>query len=416
MALEYGFSLATIAHRLRRFRYFHALAKWVRRDFWSGLLEGYVEFLRWAFRFSQKWGPPSQTFSIYQALRTGDPGLPGRIVLEDQGVPIVNPDSLFRRPYYNQHKEQPWPVFWSKHAAAKLAAESLALMDGKSVCIESVYQFKRLRLDPAYRFFQLPKPVKLSGNWTSIVSRWVPTNVFPNYTHWLLDALPRLALWPEFPPDTQILIPERLFPSQKESLAMLGVLDRCRFTSETHLEIEQYYFSSPTAMLDCYNPYAVNFLRRSFLPKADPDYSGPKKFFVTRTGSVRNLNNMAEVHDFFTRLGWALVQPAELTFAQQIKLFSEAEAICGTVGSGMTNAVFCKPGCQIVLLAQDFMADSWLEWISQVIKADFHFLLCPSGYRQVIQPGLDRVKELFAGLGHVTSATGSISHPPKNSN
>ena len=33
--------------------------------------------------------------------------------------------------------------------------------------------------------------------------------------------------------------------------------------------MENYYFSSPTTMISCYNPYGVNFLRSRFLPLAD---------------------------------------------------------------------------------------------------------------------------------------------------
>jgi len=400
MELEYGYSSATLAHKLRRFERIHRLIRWVRHGFWRGLVEAFIEWGRVAFSSCKRFGPPTDTFSVYQALRNGYPKLNGRVLLEDQGHPIVSENSLFALGPYRQHLQQPWPVFWSEHSQARLASESLAMLEEKSVCIESVYGFPRLRDDPAYRFFRLPPPTRLKGNWTSLVSRWVPTTGRPNYTHWLLDALPRLSVLLELPPDTQVLVPSSLFPSEKESLALLGLLDRCRFTSETHVEVERYFFCAPTAMLQCYNPYGINFLRSAFLPKADPHYSGPKKFFVARTGSVRNPKNVTELHDFFTRNGWALIQPAELTFAQQVKLFSEADAVCGTVGSGLTNSVFCRPGCQILLLAQDFMLDGWLDCISQVVKADYHFLICGSGYRNVIQPDLGRVKEVLSRMGH----------------
>lgn len=400
MELEYGFSLGTLAHKLRRFENLHRFARWLRHCLWGGLVEALIEWGRWTFSFSARFGPPTGVFSVYQALRTGHPKINGRVVLEDQGSPHVSEQSLLALGPYKEHLQQPWPIFWSEHLNARLGSESLALLKGKEVCLESVYGFPRVLMDPAYRFFRLPPPARLKGNWTSLVSRWVPTNGFPNYTHWLLDALPRLALLSEMPPDTQIVVPSTLFPSEKESLELLGLLDRCRFTSETHLEVERYFFSSPTAMLQCYNPYGIDFLRSAFLPKRDPDYAGPRKFFVARTGSVRNATNVNELHEFFTSIGWALVQPAELTFSQQIKLFSEADAICGTVGSGMTNAVFCRPGCQLFLLAQDFMLDAWLDCIAQVIKADYHFLICHSGYQQVIQPDLPQVKELLGRLGH----------------
>jgi hypothetical protein len=400
MHLEYGFTPATLAHELRRFKRFHRLLQWLRRCLWRGLVEAFLELCRWIFEHSERFGPPLYAFSVYQALRTGDPKTNGRILLHDQGTPVVREGSLLVIGGYEQHKEQPWPVFWSEHRNARLASESLALMNGKLVCLESVYGFKRMRKDPAYRFFRLPPPVKLEGNWTSIISRWGPTSCNPPYTHWLLDALPRLALLSEFPADTRIIVPGTMSQSRKDSLALLGLLDRSRLTSETHLELEHYYFSPPTSMLQGWNPYGINFLRTAFLPKRDPNYSGPRKFFINRSGFTRTPRNAVELNDFFTSIGWALVDPANLTFAQQIKLFSEAEAICGATGSGLTNAVFCQPGCQLALLAQDFLPDSWLEWISQIVKADYHYLICPSSYRHTVELEIPRLKDFLRKLGH----------------
>jgi hypothetical protein len=94
--------------------------------------------------------------------------------------------------------QQPWPVFWSHHPNANLVSTSLALANGKTLCLESVYGDRRAQIDPAWRAFRRPRPVHLPGNWTSIVSLWLQTKSRPDWTHWLLDALPRLAVLDEF--------------------------------------------------------------------------------------------------------------------------------------------------------------------------------------------------------------------------
>ena len=228
-------------------------------------------------------GPPVRLFSAYQALRCGCPRLEGRIVLEDQGWPVVREGSPLAAGSTEQHTDQPWPVLWSRHPGAHLVSNSLALVTPKKeLCLESVYGYRFYRADPASRYFRLPAPVVLDGNWTSIVSRWVPThsNTVPNHSHWLLDALPRLALLNEFPPDTRIVVPGKLAAYQWESLALLGISrDRFRPSPETHLQVENYYFSSPTSIVVCYNPYAVRFLRTAFPRKAGPQLFRSKTFF-----------------------------------------------------------------------------------------------------------------------------------------
>ena len=315
-------------------------------------------------------GPPFKFFSVYQALRCGWPKIEGRIVLADQGSPQVCAGSLLAEGSTEQHTEQPWPIFWSRHSPAHLVTSSLALVTPeKELCVESVYGHRFYQEDPAVRYLKLPPPVALAGHWTSIISRWVPNQgIVPNHSHWLLDALPRLALLQEFPADTRILVPAKLAAYQRESLAMLGLTgDRLRPAPETHLAVENYFFSSPPSMIVCYSPYAVRFLRESFLPKADRSYHGPKRFFITRRNITRNTGNNGELEQFFYQLGWGVIDLCDLTFAQEIQLFAEAEAICGIWGSGLTNTAFCRPDCAVVSMGHDYWTDGVLDWIIQVV-------------------------------------------------
>jgi capsular polysaccharide biosynthesis protein len=366
------------------------------------LVDGFWEFARGLFVNSTRFGPPARVFSVYQALRCGWPRLNGRIVLHDQGVPRVAGDSLLVTSGMQQHLWQPWPILWSEHSNARLITESLALlMPDKTLCVESAYNERCWRTDSASRYLRLPPLTRLDGNWTSIVSLWVPNRGFAIYGHWLHDALPRLLLLSEFPPDTKIIVPADLKPYQKESLELMGVWDRCRPTPERHLEVEHYFFSSPVSMIDCYNPYAVHATRKALLPKGDPSYSGPKKFYFHRTGKSRAIENSAEIRDFFRSKGWAVVNDVELTFAQTIKLFSEADAICSFVGSNMSNVIFCKPGCLVMHLVPDFWPDGWVDWIAQVVELDYHATLIPCGGRFVskIVIDLELIKKFFESEG-----------------
>jgi hypothetical protein len=391
-----------VAFNFRRWPGIHRVGRWLRRTLWVAVTRGFWEFARLLFSNSTRVGPPAGTFSVYQALRCGWPKLNGRIVLHDQGVPRVTGDSLMVTSGFRQHEEQPWPILWSEHSNARLITESLALlMPDKTLCIESVYNEKRWRTDTASRFLRLPPPTRLAGNWTSMVSLWVPNRGFAYYGHWLHDAFPRLALLPEFPLDTQIIVPADLRPYQKESLELLGVWDRCRPTPERHLEVEHYFFSSPTSMIDCYNPYAVHVTRKVLLPKRDPNYTGPKKFFFERTFKNRTIENSAEVSDFFRSQGWAVVRDMDLTFAQTIKLFSEADAICSFLGSNLSNVIFCKPGCVVMHLVPDAFLDGCLEWIAQVLELNCHALIIPCGgqFAPRLVIDLELIKKFYKSTG-----------------
>jgi capsular polysaccharide biosynthesis protein len=232
-----------------------------------------------------------------------------------------------------------------------------------------------------------------------VVSRWTPNTGVPTFSHWILDALPRLALLKEFPSDTKILVPAALADYQKETLKLLGLLDRVRYTPERHLVVENYYFSAPTAMISTYNPYGVNWLRSAFLPKADKSYRGPKRFIIQRKGKARGMKNEAEVNGFFRKLGWEIIDTEKLTFAQEVQLFANAEAFAGVLGSGFTNGVWSPPGCKIITFVADSWVDSWVEWICTVNELDYHWQIFPSDHEMMMTVDLAEVKKLLANAG-----------------
>lgn len=344
-------------------------------------------------------GPPKGSFSIFQS-HLFEKRRPSRIVLTDQGAPKTTPQSLLIKSGMLQHNCQPWPIFWSRHQDARLVSASLALLDDKKrVCRESVYGDLCLEDDPAWRYWNLPEPVTLKGNWTSIVSRWVPNSGVPTFSHWIMDALPRLALLKEFPPDTKILVPAKLAAYQIETLRLLGLLERVRHTPEPHVIVENYFFSAPTAMISTYNPYGVGWLRSAFLPLADKTYRGPKRFIIQRKGKSRGILNEAEVNAFFEKLGWAIIDTETLTFAQEIELFANAEAFAGVLGSGFTNGIWSSPGCKVITFVADSWVDSWVEWICDVNKLDYHWQIFPSDHAMMVRVDLDELKKLVANAG-----------------
>ena len=154
-------------------------------------------------------------------------------------------------------------------------------------------------------------------------------------------------------------------------------------------------------MIDCYNPYAVNYTRKALLAKGDPNYSGPRKFFLQRTSKRRAVQNIEEVADFFRNKGWAVVKDVDLTFAQTIKLFSEAEAVCSFQGSNMSNVLFCQPGCVVMHLVPDVNLDGWIDWIAETCNLNYHVSIvhCGGHDSTKIIMDLKQIGEFFASAG-----------------
>jgi len=87
---------------------------------------------------------------------------------------------------------------------------------------------------------------------------------------------------------------------------------------------------------------------------------GPKRIYVTRNaGATRRLTNEDAVLDVLRPLGFVVVDPGRLSFAEQIRLFAGAERIVGNCGAGLANLVFAPRGVRVFALTMPFMQDDF---------------------------------------------------------
>lgn len=128
-------------------------------------------------------------------------------------------------------------------------------------------------------------------------------------------------------------------------------------------------------MTGCYNPCAVQFLRRSFLHHADPAGDSPRRFYLRRVGKFRRITNEPEVLDFFRKRGWAIVDTEQMTLPQQIGLFSRAKMICAPHGAGLTNLLWCQPGCKVLELCASTFLNGVFEGLAQCVGANYRYLI-----------------------------------------
>ena len=344
-----------------------------------------IEALRRVPMSMSTFGPPKGTFSAYDLLKRGE--VEGEVLLERQEFAPIPPDAMRIVSGLNQHRHQPWPIFWTRHDDARLTASTLVLIDrSKRACLEAMYVEHHPK-DPAFRSVWLPPPKELGGNWTSIVSRWTRST---NFYHWFTDALPRLALLDRLPPDTGVL-PAHMEPFQVETLRWMGLEARFRPTAETHLVVGSYLFSSPTAMTGGTNPYAVRFLRDRVPRISDDEFRGPSKIYVVRRGKTRGVVNEDEVVTFLERRGWTAVDPESLSLTEQIRLFAGASAICGVHGAGLTNILWCSPGCTVIELIASNYLNGCFESISSCLDVRHRYLVFPGDRESRIHVDLDRL-------------------------
>jgi capsular polysaccharide biosynthesis protein len=357
----------------------------------SRMFDWFVEIARRSLPRAVRTGPPKGTFSAYRLLQRQE--VPGEALLHRQEFAPIPPDAMRIRSGLNQHRHQPWPIFWTHHVNARLVGSTLVLFDDqKHACLEAMY-VEHHPSDPAFRSILVPPPDTLAGEWTSIISRWTR---HPNYYHWFMDAMPRLALLDRLPPETRILTAGNMEPFQVETFGLLDLEDRFFPTSASHLLVESYFFSSPTAMTGCTNPYAVKFLRDRILSLVDTSADGPEKIYILRQAKARGVVNEDEVVEFLSEHGWTAVSPENLSLVQQIQMFASARAICGVHGAGLTNMVWCSPECKVIEMMADNRLNGCFESISSCVGHQHHYLIFPGDKESRIRVSLEALASVLS--------------------
>lgn len=377
---EASIKLKLVTH-LKRLGPVYRAAKWVR--FQAHQL-GFAVLRRILPAAWPRFGPAKGRFSALVERRAGR--LAGEVVLEGQEVIPIPPGSLRLRAKLGQAGYQPWPIFWTRHDRARLIGESALLLDNhKRACSEAMFRLLHFGM-PDYHTLWLPPAIQLQGNWTSVLARSWDNSFY----HWFMDCLPRLALLDRLPPDTKILVPAGLHSFQHDTLRWLGLEERSVPLPGRHLVAEHFYFSPPTVMTGCANLYGVQFLRRKFLPHAEPPPLPVEKIYIQRRGKTRGLVNEPELLAFLEARGWRPVDLETLTLAQQIGLFAQARAVCGLHGAGFTNLLWCRPGCVAVeLLAENFLNGCY-ESLASCVAVEHRFLIQPADDQSRIRVNLDQ--------------------------
>ena len=76
-----------------------------------------------------------------------------------------------------------------------------------------------------------------------------------------------------------------------------------------------------------------------------------RKIFISRENlTFSRLHNEKEVRELFASHGYEMIYPEKLTFAEQVRVFSEAKCVAASSGAALTNIIYCMPESTLVCI------------------------------------------------------------------
>lgn len=208
----------------------------------------------------------------------------------------------------------------------------------------------------------LPMPVRLSGRGALLATTGGET-----YFHWLWDVLPRLGLLEQAgdalgsfdyflinqPPHPRLLAPLDSMGISRERLVFL--------TKRSHFLCEDLTVPSLPGPTGDPPQDSFSFLR-NFLPKenGNADLSGHHLMISRSRASCRRLLNENDLMAALRPWSFKQVFLEDYTFADQVRLFHQAECVISPHGAGLANLVFCRAGTKVVeLFGSEFNPCYW---------------------------------------------------------
>lgn len=196
---------------------------------------------------------------------------------------------------------------------------------------------------------------------------WILECWSPNYFHWLIYHLPKIALLQDCGLDDCIILPEKngLYPFIETSLELLGVkpanLPRLR-SSILHVD------ELTVVGMDKFPVSRLRQVRDKLVGK--PYGTAHRKIFISRNKAARRrLENEEELWNVVRDFGYEKVIMEAFSFREQIDLMSDTAAILSLHGAGLANMLFAPPGTHIIeIIAPEYPAP------------DYYSLACALGH------------------------------------
>jgi hypothetical protein len=197
------------------------------------------------------------------------------------------------------------------------------------------------------------------------------------YSHWMLDALPRLALLERSGIVWDKLVAPQATHFQRETLRLLGI-DAMRIVAERDLQIESARLVVPTLPGLPGNPphWVCDFLQRRFLPLTSPTMQSERRIYISREKArTRHVVNERELMEALEKYSFERVFLEDLPFLEQVRLLNETSIVVSPHSTGLTNLVFCRPGISVIEIFSPSYVTTFFWSIAAQMGLDYGYVL-----------------------------------------
>ncbi|MBR1219665.1 glycosyltransferase family 61 protein [Bradyrhizobium sp. U87765 SZCCT0131] len=262
--------------------------------------------------------------------------------------------------------------------------------------------FGEAGIDPAHELMRtrVPRSRRRVGAAATIIGQCAG-----NYAHWLTEILPKLMVLDSSEADKSLplLIDGWVHPNLHEALSVVNQnrrplikVERWEMVSAEHLvhvspasyipaEYREYVTSGNILKTGPeefpFSRTALCAMRDVALKSATPTGKIGRKLYLRRAnnGNTRAAVNDDQAEAMARRYGFETIEPGSLSFREQLSIFSEAELVAGQIGAALSNVIFARQSCKIIVMSP-YYEDANYYFFSNlfgILGHELHYVVGP---------------------------------------
>lgn len=217
-------------------------------------------------------------------------------------------------------------------------------------------EFGPAKFDPSlhsiFNRIKLHKPQHFAGSIAVIASPGADV-----YAHWFCDVLPRLMLLQRAGlagHADRILLNYSRLDFQLESLSLMGIREdkivNCKEDIDFHLVADRLYVPSYPNEHGTVNPWVCSGVKEIFRSESAGSALQRRRVYISRSRATgRKLVNEEALFSLLEKeYGFVKIFTEDLTMAEKVTIFGNAECVIAPHGGGLTNILFSGKNCKIV--------------------------------------------------------------------
>ena len=258
-----------------------------------------------------------------------------------------------------------------------LGPSGVVLSEKMELFEESIWTWERwVERDRAMRAWRLPAPEKIDSPCYVVTSKYTD-----GYPHWLMESLPRLYGLKSLPKGLKptLIFPKALKQWHIDTINLLGFGDYPRLIlDDKFYEVAHLYLPSFVGLPGTPHREGMQWVVDTIKSNLDITPGKERIYITRRLVNRRVVLNEAELIPILEKYGFKVLEAETLSFAEQVKYFSRAEAIVTSHGAGLANIMFAPKGCKVLeILDMNYVNDHYYN-LAGVFDLDYYYQLCTS--------------------------------------